>query len=69
VPGVTLLGIDERSAAVWTDGVWQATGPGAVTVIRGSKVARFTSGMKVSGLENPVRILEPTEERPPKGTS
>ena len=60
LPEVTLLGIDERSAVVWTDGAWQATGPGSVTVIRGSKVERFTSGMKVSGLENPVRMLPAT---------
>jgi cyanophycinase len=60
LPGVTLLGIDERSAAVWVGGAWQAAGPGAVSVIRGSKVERFTSGMKVSGLENPVRMLPAT---------
>jgi cyanophycinase len=60
LPGVTLLGIDERSAAVWKEGAWQAAGPGAVTVIRGSKVERFASGMKVSGLENPIRMLPAT---------
>jgi cyanophycinase len=60
LPGVTLLGIDERSAAVWKDGAWHAAGPGAVTVIRGSQVERFTSGMKVSGLENPIRMLPAT---------
>jgi hypothetical protein len=57
---VTLLGIDERSAAVWKEGAWQAAGPGAVTVIRGSEVERFASGMKVSGLENPIRMLPAT---------
>jgi cyanophycinase len=60
LPGATLLGIDERSAAVWKDGAWHAAGPGAVTVIRGSQVERFTSGMKVSGLENPIRMLPAT---------
>lgn len=60
LPGVTLLGIDERSAAIWMDGAWRAAGPGAVTVIRGSKVERFASGMKISGLEKPLRMLPAT---------
>ena len=34
LPEATLLGIDERSAAVWRAGTWRALGPGAVTVIR-----------------------------------
>jgi len=56
LPGVTLLGVDERSAAVWSDGVWRAAGPGAVTVIK-SKSSRFTSGDKIAGLPNPARML------------
>ena len=33
---VVLLGLDERTAAVWTaDGAWRAMGPGTVTVILG----------------------------------
>jgi len=60
LPGTTLLGIDERSAAVWTEGEWLAAGPGAVTVIRDSEMSRFTSGVKVTGLASPARIL-PTE--------
>lgn len=57
LPGVTLLGIDERSAAVWSDRGWQAAGPGAVTVIKGSKIDRFTTGMKITGLPTPARML------------
>ena len=57
LPGVTLLGIDERSAAVWSDRGWQAAGPGAVTVIKGSKTDRFTTGMKITGLPTPARML------------
>jgi cyanophycinase len=57
LPGVTLLGIDERSAAVWRDEAWWAAGPGAVTVIKGSKTARFDSGMKLAGLPAPASIL------------
>jgi cyanophycinase len=57
LPEATLLGIDERSAAVWREPTWTAIGPGAVTVIKGSKVSRFTSGKEVAGLPSPARIL------------
>jgi cyanophycinase len=57
LPGVTLLGIDERSAAVWSDGSWRAAGPGAVTVIEGGKKERYESGATIAGLANPNRML------------
>jgi cyanophycinase len=57
LPGVTLLGIDERTAATWTEDGWRAAGPGAVTVIQGSKTAAFTSGGKIAGLATPTRML------------
>lgn len=57
---VTLLGIDERSAAVWSDGRWTAAGPGAITVIDGAKAATFTSGTNIAGLATPARML-PTQ--------
>jgi cyanophycinase len=47
-----LLGIDERSAAVWHDGGWRAFGPGAVTVIAG-ETRTFPSGSVVDGLPPP----------------
>ncbi len=56
-PDLNLLGIDERSAAVWDGREWRAAGPGAVTVIKRSKVARFTSGEQVAGLPQPARML------------
>jgi len=56
-PDLTLLGIDERSAAVWQDGRWRAAGPGLVTVVKGTEVARFESGAKVKGLPQPARML------------
>lgn len=56
-PELTLLGIDERSAAVWRDGTWRAMGPGAVTVIKGKTVHRFESGQTVAGLRSPARML------------
>jgi cyanophycinase len=55
--GVTLVGIDERSAVLWHHGAWRAAGPGAVTVIKGNKTARFVSGATVTGLRVPARIL------------
>jgi cyanophycinase len=57
LPGVTLLGIDERSAAVWSDEEWTAAGPGVVTVIEGGKTTRFEKGAKIAGLSSPVRML------------
>lgn len=56
-PGMTLLGIDERSAAVWTKAGWLAAGPGTVTVIKGTKIATFPSGTQVLGLHAPARML------------
>jgi len=57
LPGSTLLGVDERSAAVWTNGKWRAMGPGAVTVIKSTKADTFPSGSLVGGLAAPLRIL------------
>jgi cyanophycinase len=57
LPGTTLLGVDERSAAVWNDNKWHAMGPGAVTVIKGKQVQTFASGQEVIGLRPPARIL------------
>jgi cyanophycinase len=56
-PGMSLLGIDERSAAVWDGAKWLAAGPGAVTVINRAKVARFASGQEVTGLRRPASML------------
>jgi cyanophycinase len=50
---VVLLGIDERSAAVWLDGRWTAHGPGTVTVIAGSEQRSFGSGNEIAGLPAP----------------
>jgi cyanophycinase len=57
LPATTLLGIDERSAAVWMKDQWRAQGPGSVTVIKGSETSRFASGTTVSGLPAPARML------------
>ena len=57
LPGAILLGIDERSAAVWMKDEWRAYGPGSVTVIKGSKTTRFASGTTIAGLRAPARML------------
>ena len=52
--GAILLGLDERTAAVWTpDGAWRAMGPGTVTVLRGGSSATFASGDEIDGLPRP----------------
>jgi cyanophycinase len=56
-PELCLLGVDERSAAVWDGTGWVAAGPGEVTVINGRKVMRFAAGQRVSGLRKPARML------------
>lgn len=50
---VVLVGIDERSAAVWQDGTWRTYGPGGVTVIAAGEVRRVASGETIDGLPNP----------------
>jgi cyanophycinase len=56
-PALCLLGIDERSAAIWNGTSWLAAGPGAVTVVKRTKVTRFTSGQEISGLRRPATML------------
>jgi cyanophycinase len=50
---VVLVGIDERSAAVWRGEVWEAFGPGAVTVITKSDQRRFPAGKRIEGIPQP----------------
>jgi cyanophycinase len=51
-PELILLGLDERTAAVW-DGDWRALGSGAVTVIVDGEPHRFESGSRIEGLPDP----------------
>jgi cyanophycinase len=50
---VTLIGVDERSAALWRDGAWTAMGAGAVTVVRGDERVRFGAGATINGIPQP----------------
>jgi len=52
-PDALILGIDERSAAVWRDGAWTAMGPGSVTVLRGGERRAFRSGEAIEGVPQP----------------
>jgi cyanophycinase len=50
---VTLLGIDERTGAVWRDGSWSAMGAGAVTLVWPHERRRFAPGTEIRGLPAP----------------
>lgn len=62
LPGATLVGIDEMSAAVWQQPTWRAMGPGGVTVIKPGKTTRFEPGDEVKGLRAPAPILPAREK-------
>jgi cyanophycinase len=47
-PDTILLGIDERSAAVWDGQTWTVHGPGSVTVIQGKRREASQSASAVS---------------------
>jgi cyanophycinase len=51
--GAILLGIDERTAAVFVDGSWRVEGPGSVIVITGSGRRTFADGAGIEGLPIP----------------
>lgn len=51
--GTTLVGVDERTAAVWGADAWSAAGPGAVTVVREGQRTRFVSGETIHGIAAP----------------
>jgi cyanophycinase len=50
---VVLLGLDERTGAVWTDGAWRAMGAGVVTIVRGVTEVRVPAGEPIEGLPQP----------------
>lgn len=50
IPDVVLLGVDERTAAVWDGRGWRAEGAGKVTVIAGGRRQASASGEAVRGL-------------------
>ncbi len=52
-PSATILGLDERTAAVWEDGVWHAAGPGSVRVVVAGEQRIYIDGERVEGLPSP----------------
>ena len=53
-PGVTLLGLDTRTAAVWRPGIgWRAMGRGRVVVLRGASRQTRTDGGRPTGISRP----------------
>lgn len=55
---IVLLGLDERTAAVWRDGGWTCLGAGDITIISGDRRRRFASGDRLEGLPEP-SLTEP----------
>src|SRR5215472_5934944 len=58
--GLTLLGIDERTAAVWEGGGWHAAGDGTVVVISDAGTGRFGNGQPIAGLPEPAPPPSPS---------
>jgi cyanophycinase len=54
VEDVVIVGIDERSAAVWDGHAWTARGPGAITLIDRNDRAAYRSGEVLGGLREHV---------------
>lgn len=56
LPEAVLIGIDERTCALWESGVWRCVGSGGITVSPGGETRhRFTPGTVVDGMPEPVR--------------
>lgn len=51
--GLRLLGVDERTAAVWDGAGWHAAGEGTVTVIADGSTAEFRHGQPCAGIPDP----------------
>jgi len=50
---VVLVAVDERSAALWRDGVWRAFGQGSVTIITRSDRRRLAADVRIEGIPQP----------------
>jgi cyanophycinase len=50
---VAVLGIDERTAALWDGSGWRALGEGGVTVVEGAGQLRFAAGETCAGIPAP----------------
>jgi cyanophycinase len=53
LPDATLVGVDERTCALWEAGVWRCLGSGGITLYRGGEAGdRYPSGV-VEGIPEP----------------
>ncbi|HEY3110911.1 MAG TPA: Type 1 glutamine amidotransferase-like domain-containing protein, partial [Chloroflexota bacterium] len=53
-PDAVLLGLDERTAALWDGREWRASGPGRVSLVAGVERRVFAGGETIAGLPRPV---------------
>ena len=57
LPDAVLIGIDERTCALWDSGAWRCLGPGGVTLyVPGSAPVRATSGA-LDGIPQPTLVV------------
>jgi cyanophycinase len=52
--GTRLIGLDERTGAVWTAGAWQALGAGSVTVITRTERRTYATGTEIAAMPPPI---------------
>ncbi|MDQ6773683.1 MAG: Type 1 glutamine amidotransferase-like domain-containing protein [Candidatus Dormibacteraeota bacterium] len=52
-PATVVVGLDERTAAVWDGGAWRAEGAGGVTVGAGPDARRYAEGAAIEGIPAP----------------
>ncbi len=52
--GTTLVGLDERSGAVWDQGAWRALGAGGVTIITGAARRTYATGTTIDTMPPPI---------------
>jgi cyanophycinase len=55
---LVVLGIDERSAAVWDGSAWTARGPGQITVVSRNDRHVYASGSAIDSLPTPLQTQE-----------
>jgi cyanophycinase len=63
-PVPVMLGIDERTAAVWERGAWRAEGPGRVTVLAGESRESATAGQRLAAVPQPRVTGRPAQDPP-----
>jgi cyanophycinase len=57
--GTVLIGLDERTAAVWRGDAWRVMGPGVVTILSGGARRRYAAGDLIRGVPVPSGLGPP----------